>query len=153
MVHAAVARVVRRWWGIGQAPSAIYGTIIATSVMAAVDDATPVGEVAATVVVTLIIYWLAERWSVRPCASLEGGSLDVSVNSVENAHGIARPWLAPGLRARLAWSPLDALLLGIDAAALFPLLRDEFKVDPSLPIFRTPPAAVSMSTSLAVRFL
>ena len=96
---------------------------------------------------------LAEPWSLRPCASLEGGSLDVSVNSVENAHGIARPWLAPGLRVRLAWSPLDALLLGIDAAALFPLFRDEFKVDPSLPIFRTPPAAVSMSTSLAIRFL
>ena len=32
--------------------------------MAAVEDGTPVDEVAATVLVTVVVYWAAERWSV-----------------------------------------------------------------------------------------
>jgi hypothetical protein len=56
-------RAINRWWTIRQAPPAIYGTIIGASVMAATEEHTPVGDVAASVVVTLIVYWLAERWS------------------------------------------------------------------------------------------
>jgi hypothetical protein len=54
---------IRHWWSVRQAAPAIYGTIIGASVMAAGEEHTPVAEVASTVIVTLIIYWLAERWS------------------------------------------------------------------------------------------
>jgi hypothetical protein len=64
--------VVRHWWSVRQAAPAIYGTIIGASVMAAGEEHTPVDEVAATVVVTLIVYWLAERWSFLLGSHLTG---------------------------------------------------------------------------------
>lgn len=68
---AAVHQFVRRWWRIGQAPPAIYGTIIGASVMAASDEDAPVTEVAAAVLITLIVYWAAERWSIVLGSQLE----------------------------------------------------------------------------------
>jgi hypothetical protein len=63
---------VRHWWSVRQAAPAIYGTIIGAAVMAATEEHTPVDEVAATVVVTLIVYWLAERWSFLLGSHLTG---------------------------------------------------------------------------------
>ncbi len=59
------------WWDIGRAPSAIYGTIISAAVLATAeeDDVLPV---AAGVVITLVIYWLAERWSEVIAGNLRG---------------------------------------------------------------------------------
>jgi hypothetical protein len=54
---------LRRWWALRQSPASIYGTVIGGSVMAAVEDNTEVDEVAATVLVTVLVYWAAERWS------------------------------------------------------------------------------------------
>jgi hypothetical protein len=54
---------LRRWWALHQSPASIYGTIIGGSVMAAVDDNTPVDEVTVTVLVTVFIYYAGERWS------------------------------------------------------------------------------------------
>jgi hypothetical protein len=68
--------VVGRWWRLRQAGPAIYGTIIGASVMASVEEHTPVAEVAEAVIVTLIIYWLAERWSVLLGTHLEGEPID-----------------------------------------------------------------------------
>jgi hypothetical protein len=50
------------WWDIGRAPAAVYGTIISASVLAVADDDSVV-VVALGVVITLVVYWLAERWS------------------------------------------------------------------------------------------
>jgi hypothetical protein len=52
-----------RWWTARGAPPAIYGTVIGGAVMASVEEHTPVDEVAVAVLVTLVIYWAAERWS------------------------------------------------------------------------------------------
>jgi len=59
------------WWDIGRAPTAIYGTIISASVLAAAYGDTAV-EVAAGVFVTLLVYWLAERWSELIAGHLRG---------------------------------------------------------------------------------
>jgi hypothetical protein len=57
---------------VRHAAPAIYGTIIGAAVMAASEEHTPVDEVAATVIVTLIVYWLAERWSFLLGSHLTG---------------------------------------------------------------------------------
>ena len=54
---------VQRWWRQRQAPAGIFGTIVGASVLASADPADPLSDVAWAVVVTLIVYWLAERWS------------------------------------------------------------------------------------------
>jgi hypothetical protein len=63
-----------RWWDIGRAPTAIYGTIISASVLAAAYGDTAV-EVAVGVFVTLLVYWLAERWSELIAGHLRGEPL------------------------------------------------------------------------------
>ena len=63
------------WSDIGTAPAAIYGTIISASVLAAVDEQTPVLSVALGVVVTLVVYWLAERWSELLASHVRGEPL------------------------------------------------------------------------------
>jgi len=70
-----MAGPVRRWWRYSQAPAGIFGTIVGASVMVAVDYDTPVAEVAESVLLTLIIYWLAERWSVLLSSQLRGTPL------------------------------------------------------------------------------
>jgi hypothetical protein len=70
------ARRAGRWWRLTQAGPAIYGTIIGASVMASVEEHTPVHEVAEAVIVTLLIYWLAERWSVLLGTHLAGEPID-----------------------------------------------------------------------------
>lgn len=57
------AAISRRWWRALHSPASIYGILIGASVMAASDDDEPVAEVAVAVLVTLLIYWAAERWS------------------------------------------------------------------------------------------
>jgi hypothetical protein len=44
-------------------PAGIYGTIICASVLGAAHPATPVLRVAVAVLVTLLVYWLAERYA------------------------------------------------------------------------------------------
>src|SRR5262245_53564799 len=56
--------VPKRWWGTRSAPSAIYGTVVGGAVMASGEEHTPIAEVAVTVLVTVAIYWIVERWSV-----------------------------------------------------------------------------------------
>jgi hypothetical protein len=71
-VTTAQSPRTNRWWSIRQAPPAIYGTIIGASVMAATEEHEPVGDVAASVIITLIVYWLAERWSFLLGSHLTG---------------------------------------------------------------------------------
>jgi hypothetical protein len=72
-IHDQTAGVARgHWWEIGRAPAAIYGTIISASVLAAADDEDSVVQVALGVVITLVVYWLAERWSEMIAGNVRG---------------------------------------------------------------------------------
>jgi hypothetical protein len=92
-------------------------------------------------------------WTLRPCASAEGGVLDISAEGVANARSMSRPWVAAAARLRSTWTPVGAVEVGVEAASLFPLLRDDFKVAPSLSLFRAPVAALGFGISLGMRIL
>jgi hypothetical protein len=68
---------VQRWWSQRQAPAGIFGTIIGASVLAAADPTDPLSNVAWAVLVTLIVYWLSERWSEVLASNLRGEPLTV----------------------------------------------------------------------------
>ena len=61
-----------RWWDVARAPEAIYGTIISASVLAAADSDADAVAVAVGVFITLLVYWLAERWSELIAGHLGG---------------------------------------------------------------------------------
>jgi hypothetical protein len=96
---------------------------------------------------------LAAWWTLRPCASAEGGVLDVSADGVDNARSLLRPWVAAAARVRSIWTAGDAVEIGLEATSLFPLLRDDFKVAPSLSLFRAPAAALGVGLSVGMRIL
>jgi hypothetical protein len=94
---------VQHWWSVRQAAPAIYGTIIGASVLAATEENTPIAEVAATVVITLLVYWLAERWSFLLGHHLTGEPIDF-------AH--AREVFAEGFSmVQASYVPLVVMLL------------------------------------------
>jgi hypothetical protein len=43
--------------------------------------------------------------------------------------------------------------MGVEAASLFPLLRDDFEVAPSLSLFQAPAVALGLGISVGMRFL
>jgi hypothetical protein len=92
-------------------------------------------------------------WTVRPCASAEGGVLDISAGGVANARSLWRPWVAAAARVRSTWTPVSVLEVGVEAASLFPLLRDDFRVAPSLPLFQAPVVAFGFGISVGMRIL
>jgi hypothetical protein len=96
---------------------------------------------------------LSAWWTLRPCASAEGGVLDVSAEGVANARSMLRPWVAAAARLRSIWTAGDAVEIGLEATSLFPLLRDDFKVAPSLSLFRAPAAALGAGISVGMRIL
>jgi hypothetical protein len=63
---------LQRWWAQRQAPAGIFGTIVGASVLAAADPADPLHDTGWAVVVTLVVYWLAERWSELLGSHLRG---------------------------------------------------------------------------------
>lgn len=63
---------VQRWWSQRQAPAGIFGTIIGASVIASADPIEPLHDVVWAVLVTLIVYWLSERWSEVLASNLRG---------------------------------------------------------------------------------
>jgi hypothetical protein len=77
----------------------------------------------------------------------------VSADSVDAPAPITRPWVAAGAKVRLAWSPGDPVVVGVDVGAAVPVLRDEFRVDPAISLFRAPPVVAAGGAWLGVRFL
>lgn len=107
------------WWDAGRAPAAIYGTIISASVLAAAHEDSAL-EVALGVFFTLLVYWLAERWSELLGSHLQGEPFDW-------AHArrvFVRGW--PMVQA--SYGPMLVLLIArllgasVDAAVNFALL-------------------------------
>lgn len=64
-----------RWWDGGRAPAAIYGTIISASYLAAASE-DKIVQVILGVFFTLLVYWLAERWSEVIGGHIQGEPFD-----------------------------------------------------------------------------
>ena len=91
---------------LGQMSSAIYGTIMATAVIAALSedqDADPL-EVAGALVLTSLVFWLAHVYSQLLAASAGGER----VSGAQAAETLAEEW--PMVRAAVV--PLIMLLVG-----------------------------------------
>jgi hypothetical protein len=108
-----------RWWDAGRAPAGIYGTIISASVLAAAYEDTAL-EIALGVFFTLLVYWLAERWSELVGSHLRGEPFDWAHARRVFMHG----W--PMVQA--SYVPMLALIIArllgasVDAAVNFALL-------------------------------
>jgi len=72
--------------------------------MAASEEGTPVAEVAVTVLVTLIIYWLAERWSFLLGSHLTGEPITFA----RARHVFAEGWSM----VQASYTPLIVMLVG-----------------------------------------
>ena len=95
---------------------------------------------------------LAPRIAVRPCAGADLGSLAASASGVPRAQDRARPWAAPAVSARLAWSPMRVVFVELEGGAALPLVRDELAVDPSVSLYRAPAVMPFVQASGGVRF-
>jgi len=79
--------------------------------------------------------------AVRPCAGFAGGVLNASGAGIPNPTSRTRPWLATTATGRLVWAAAPVLELELEAGAIFPLYRESFFFEPSVPIYKAPPAA------------
>jgi hypothetical protein len=90
----------------------IYGTIICGSVMVAVDPTGSIGHVVAVVVVTVLIYWLAERYSELLARRMRGER--VSATELRSTLRTGWPMVQASYTPLLV--PIGAGLLGADTA-------------------------------------
>ena len=90
--------------------------------------------------------------SASPCLRFEGGALTGSASDVPRATDGTSAWLAFGGLARLEWTPLDWLVLELDAGLRFPMVRKRFFFQPDRTVYR--PAAAGWLVALGgeVRF-
>jgi len=105
----------KRTHGRALAPG-IYGTIICGSVLVAVDPTGSIGHVVVVVVVTVLVYWLAERYSELLAARMRGQR----VTRAQLRSTLRTGW--PMVQA--SYTPLLVLigagLLGADTATAIP---------------------------------
>lgn len=97
--------------------------------------------------------WPASSWlDLRPCASLDAGSLKGTGYAIRAARSATVFWSAVGLsvsfRARLG----ARLAAGLETGALFPTIRDTYKFDPSVPIYRVPNAGFQLGVGISALF-
>jgi hypothetical protein len=101
----------------------IYGTIITAALMAAAGDHVPTPALAVSIVVTLLVYWLAEEYAELLGEQLEGGRLPTWADiraalaatwPMVSASGI--PLLSLVLARLLGASPSDAANAGLVTA-------------------------------------
>jgi len=91
-------------------------------------------------------------FELSPCARLDGGVLNGSGESLENAEATALPWLAVSAGGRLVVDVMPAFFLEGEARAGVPLLRHTFFVRPNDRVFRVPLVSAEAFVSVGHRF-
>jgi hypothetical protein len=101
----------------------IYGTIVTAAVLAAAGDHVPTLPLAVSIVVTLVVYWLAEEYAELLGEQLEGGRLptwpDIRAALAASWPMVSAsyiPLLSLVLARLLGASPPDAASVGLVAA-------------------------------------
>jgi hypothetical protein len=114
----------RMWVAAPWVPAGIYGTVICAATLAS-SGVESAGRVAATVLVTLLVYWLAERYAELLGLAARSGDGRPSVTRAEVLHVLTAGWamiqasitpLLVLLLARLAGASNEAAL---DAAVAY----------------------------------
>jgi hypothetical protein len=89
---------------------------------------------------------------VRPCARADVGALSASATSVHDAQSRVRAWAALGASVRAEWAPLEQLVLGVEGALSFPVVREQFFIAPAPIVYQAPAVAAGAAVGLAVHF-
>jgi len=90
-------------------------------------------------------------WLLQACATVEEGRVSATGSDTENPKHTDRPWTAVGPGASVEWAVVPPLSLGVDAEALFPLVRDHFLLG-SEAVYRVPAVAPRAGVRVILRF-
>jgi hypothetical protein len=90
--------------------------------------------------------------SAVPCVFVEAGALHAEGITAFSPASATRPWVAPGLLARVQAEVLGGLLVEVEGGATFPLVRDSFYFSPSLKAHEVPAAGGKVGGNLGFRF-
>jgi hypothetical protein len=94
----------------------------------------------------------AGRFGARPCARVEGGTLEAAGVNVQPSRSGVRPWLGTGLVARGRVLVAGPLFLELEAATTLAIVRDRFFVEPSQTVFRAPLLGWAATAGVGVVF-
>lgn len=92
--------------------------------------------------------------ALRPCALMDLGVLEGSGVLTHQPSSAGALWIAPGVAARLSFSPLPPLSFELEGGATFPLERDSFFFAPNTPdnvAFQVPRVGVVASVGVVAR--
>ena len=91
--------------------------------------------------------------SLRPCVGVEVGALTArTTNLTGGGQSFIRPWVAPHLVGRMAWTPTEHVFFEIEAGVAVPLVRDDFVVEPSVLVHRSSAIVPALEIGGGVRF-
>jgi hypothetical protein len=94
------------------------------------------------------------EWSgLRSCVLFDAGVLKGNGIDVYSSKARSRPWLAPGVDVRIDAAITGPLELELMGGLTFPLVRDEFAIDPSAELHRAPQVAGTAGVGVSVAFL
>jgi hypothetical protein len=98
----------------------IYGTVISASVLAAVDETEPIWTVVVTVMVTVLVYWLAERYAMLLAVHMRGQSTTAGLGQVlRQGWRMVEASYTPVLVLVLAWSLSGSVATAIEASLYY----------------------------------
>jgi hypothetical protein len=98
----------------------IYGTVISASVLAAVDESKPIWTVVVTVMVTVLVYWLAERYSVLLAVHMDGRDSSAPVGLIlRQGWRMVEASYTPVLVLVFAWALNGSVPAAITAALFY----------------------------------
>jgi hypothetical protein len=98
----------------------IYGTVISASVLAAVDETEPIWTVVVTVMVTVLVYWLAERYSMLLAVHMHGQASTGRLGQVlRQGWRMVEASYTPVLVLVLAWALSGEVASAINAALYY----------------------------------
>jgi hypothetical protein len=99
----------------------------------------------------------ARPWSPSPieawaCARLDAGVLDAIALNLPNARDMQRAWVAVGGLAHLRWV-VSRVFLDLEGGITFPVVREQFYVEPSTLVYRVPVVTGAGGLALGAYFL
>jgi hypothetical protein len=85
------------------------------------------------------------------CLRFDAGRLSSTADGVAQPGSHPRPWLAPGIAARLAWQASRAIAFEVDGGLSAPLVRDRFTLKNG-PVFQADRVVFEVAAGVAVSF-
>jgi hypothetical protein len=93
---------------------------------------------------------LSGSMSLLACGRLDIGSLRAEGDQIAHPRTKALLWSSLGAEAEMSWVPIDPLIVGGQAAVLFPLTSYRFVFDPDTVAYGAPRVGLSVSLSAGV---